>query len=249
MRLILDMRIAEDWAQKHLGPNVGTRMIQKPGLPVVTRKIVVDAGDPLVAEIKQKLLESERWGESFFCFVNQDYVYQKGELACAALLRFRPTVLIRTYGERHGTVYDDSGSCSKCGFGRVQRSPLVIDPRYLKKKGKDFLVTITADEWIVSRKLADLLNKQAPHDCTFGPVNDLHGTTMDDWCQLKVHSLVGEAVKPTRFGLDYFHEDTKGEYVCAKHDLSGLNLAYLNYSLKLKAIVGVFLQCQFLRIE
>ena len=133
MRLLLDMRIAEDWAEKHLGPRVGKPLIHTPGMPTSTRQVILNANDPLVEEIRQKVLASERRGDSLFCFVNLDFEYDKEELARAVLLRLRPTVLVRTYGERHGTLYDESNACPKCGAGRVQRSPLIIDSRYLKK--------------------------------------------------------------------------------------------------------------------
>jgi len=225
MRLVFDIRIAEDWAEKHLAPNVGKPLSQGPGFPVVTRQIIVDATDPLALEIREKVLASERRGDSLFCFVNLDYYYDKAELDRATLLRFRPTVLVRTYGQRYGTEYDDSNACPKCGAGRVQRSPLVMDPRYLNKKKKDFLVTITAEEWIVSARLAKVLRQYASHYCTLEAVHDLRGNSIDGWFQLKVNSVFGLAVPPTKFGLDYFHpEDTKGEYVCPQHCLAGLNL-------------------------
>jgi hypothetical protein len=225
MRLVFDLRISEYWAEKHLGSDVGKPLIHTPGMPTSTRQVILDAIDPLVEEIKQKVLSSEHRGESLFCFVNLDYLYEKDELALASLLRLRPTVLVRTYSERHGTVYDDSSACSKCGAGRIQRSVLVLDPCYLKKKKKDFLVTITADEWIISSKLASLLRERRIQDCSFEPIHDLRGNEIDDWFQLKVHTVFGSAVPPTKFGLDYFHqEDTKGEYVCPEHCLSGLNL-------------------------
>jgi hypothetical protein len=224
MRLRFDLRIAEDWAAKRLGPDVGTPMSQGPGFPIVTRQVVLDADDPRVEEIKRKVLASERCGESLFCLVNHDYIYEKEELAAAALLHLRPTVLLRTYGQRSGTEYDDTNACPKCGAGRVQRSRLVVDPHYLRKK-KDFMVTITADEWIVSARLASLLRQVASRDCTLEPIHDLRGDQMDDWCQLKVHTVFGSAVPPTKFGLDFFHqEDVGGEYVCPQHCLSGLNL-------------------------
>ena len=225
MRLSLDLRVAEDWAAKHLGPSVGCPMSQGPAFPAVTRRIVLDGSDPLVEYIRKKIHESERWHESLFCFVNHDYVYDKDELARALLLHLRPNALLRTYGQRYGTQYDDSAACPKCGAGRVQRSPLVIDPRYLAKKKKDLLVTITSDEWVVSAKLANLLLELASEHCTLAPIHDLRGETMTGWFQLKVHSVFGVAVAPTRFGLDYFHpEDAEGEYVCSEHGLSGLNV-------------------------
>jgi hypothetical protein len=220
MRLVLELRIAEDWAEKHLGPDVGKPLTQGPGFPVVTRQVIVDASDPLAGEIREKVLASERWGESLFCFVNLDYYYDNEELARAALLRFRPTVFVRTYGQRYGTDYDDSNACPKCGFGRVQRSPLIIDPRYLNKKKKDFLVTITADEWIVSARIANLLRELASQDCTLEPIHDLSGNVIGDWFQLRVLAIFGTAVPPTEFGLDYFHaEDTSCEYICKHHHL------------------------------
>jgi len=225
MRLVFDLRLAEDWAEKHLGPLVGKPLSQGPGFPAVTRQVIIDANDPLAEEIKDKIVASEIRGESQFCFVNPDYLYAKEELDRATLLRFRPTVLVRTFGQRYGTEYDESNACPKCGAGRVQRSPLIIDPRHLKKKKKDFLVTVTADEWIVSARLADLVRDLPAGDRTLEPIHDLHGKPIDDWLQLKVHAVFGSAVPPTKFGLDYFHpEDVKGEYLCEKHSLSGLNL-------------------------
>jgi hypothetical protein len=192
---------------------------------VVTRQVVLDANDPLVEKIKEKVLASERWGESLFCFVNYDYYYDKGELERAKVLKFRPTTLLRTYGERYGTHYDDSTACQVCGFGRVQRSPLIIDSRYLSKRKCDFLVTVTADEWVVSAKLAGVLQRFAGDECRLQPIHDSRGIQMADWFQLKVNGVFGSAVPPTRFGVDYFHpEDSKGEYVCSQHCLSGLNL-------------------------
>jgi hypothetical protein len=199
-------------------------MAQSPKLPIVTRQIVVDAQDPLAGEIKQKVLESERRGESPGCFVNQDFIYDDEEIARASLFRMRPMALLRTFGQRHGTVYDETNACTKCGAGRIQQSPLVIDPRYLTKKKKDFLVTITADEWLVSAKFANLIENAGVQNCSMEPIHDLRGRPLDDWFQLKVNAVFGSAAPPTKFGVDYFHDDTSGEYVCRAHCLSGLNL-------------------------
>lgn len=223
MKEILEIRLPEEWAKKHLPNDLGRGIIANPGFPPLTRQIILESCDPRVELLKRKLLSYEKWNGLLACLPDVLFQYTEEELQRAQLFRLRFTCLARTYGEQWGTIYDESSACPKCGYGRRQMSPLILDPEQLPKK-TDLAVTVTADEWLVSERLADLMTKGGIAGGELVPIQAARNGTATLKYQLKVPQAIWKAVPPTRFAKDYFHEDTEGEYACLKHFLSGLNL-------------------------
>ena len=151
------------------------------------------------------------------------YEYTAEEIHKARLFRLRFTCLARTYGEQWGTIYDESAACPQCGFGRQQISSLILDPKRLPKK-TDLAVTVTSDEWLVSERLAELMAEEKITGGELVPIQAARTGTASLKYQLKVSQILWEAIPPTRFARDYFHEDVDGEYICPEHFQSGLNL-------------------------
>ena len=92
-------------------------------------------------------------------------------------------------------------------------------------KGVDIARTIACDEWVISRRLADIMISQELTGYTLQPVEHRGARRAEhSWFQLLVTGSAGPTVPPTKFGKDLFHDDPEGEFVCAEHSLSGLKL-------------------------
>jgi hypothetical protein len=223
MKEILEIRLPEAWAKQHLPEDFGKGIVANPGFPPLTRQIIVESSDPRVKMLQQKVLSYEKWHSALACFPDVKYHYNPDELKRASLFRLRITCFARTYGEQWGTIYDEQSACPKCGLGRRQVSPLILDPAGLPKR-TDLAVTVTADEWLVSERLADLMTKENIVGGELVPIQPTRASTASLKYQLKVKQAVWKAVPPTRFAQDYFHEDMLGQYICPEHLLAGLNL-------------------------
>lgn len=241
MKEILDFRVSEEWAQREFGNSLGDPLYLFSGtgddeelnrrFPPFTRRIVLDSRDPRLGELKDRLLKAEaRSPEAYDYAILMTRKYTRRELAQAERLQLLITKMFEPCGEDKGTIYDDSHACRKCGFGRVQRSPLRLNLRKVPKR-VDIAMTIARSEWIVSERLADIVTRRrvAGEDVLNGfrlqPVEH-RGRQLPDqqWYQLIVTGSAGPTVPPTRFGKDYLHDDLHGEYSCLAHRLAGLNL-------------------------
>ncbi len=225
MKEILDIRVGEDWAKEYLGPNMGEPLSPAPGFAPVARRFVLESRDPLVSILKGKIdFYENATGRMAPCSVLLSHEYDHAEFTNAQLFRLVITKHLNFYGEEYGTVYDCSRACPRCAFGRVQVSPLMANCRKIPKK-LDIGMTICPEEIIVSERIADAIIGEGISGCELREVVDVSRRRDSlPWYQLIVTELAGVAVGPTRFGIDFFRDDAKQEYVCKEHMLSGLHL-------------------------
>ena len=218
MKTLIEIRANEDWTNREYGSSLGEPLLVG-GTPFV-RKIVLDVGDPRLADLKARL---ERDHKRPAVSVSREYTVL--ELSNAELFQFFITDgLSDSCGEDFGTEYDDSRACPTCGAGRVQCSPLRLDLS-LMPVGLDIARTIALNEWIVSQRLVDLMQR---HSLTGYYLQQVEHKgkkqPKEHWYQLIVTGKVGQTVIPTHFGLNYFEEDTERLYMCPQHLHSGLHV-------------------------
>lgn len=246
MKEILDIRAHEDWMQQEFGQTLGEPMslVRPTGdstldeelqrkFPPMTRRIVIDTRDAMWSVLRERILAAERDypRTTVYSSITVTRRYTRKELTQAERLRLLMTRMFEPCGEDQGTVYDDRNACRKCGFGRVQRSPLRLNLRRVPKR-VDFAFTIARYEWIVSQRLADLMlrSRVANEDRLTGfrlEAIEHRGRRPPEqpWYQLIVTGSAGQTVPPTHFGIDYLQDDIEGKFVCAEHGASGLNLS------------------------
>jgi hypothetical protein len=145
----LELRIPEDRVHLLFGPDEGKSLGS-------TRVIKVPTSDPRIEEIgalERRLSSTE--DRCFFFGWRYHRRYTAEELKGAELFYLQITAVFEPEGESCGTVYDESTACPECGAGAKQVSDLMLDLRKVPKT-KD-LAKSTADECIVSQRLAELL--------------------------------------------------------------------------------------------
>lgn len=244
MKECFDIRADEDWAEREFGDQIGTPMsfVRATGnaaideelrrrFPPTTRRIRINNTDPMWPVVRDRILDSHLRGEHPYSTILVTRKYSAKELSDSDRFQLILTRMFEPCGVDKGTVYDDSAACPKCGFGRVQRSPLRLNLRKVPK-GVELAFTIARSEWIVSQRLAELMTRQsvASQDRLTGfrlePVEHRGARPPEQkWYQLIVTGSAGHTVPPTRFGIDYLRGDPEGRFVCSEHNLSGLNLA------------------------
>lgn len=219
MRETLEFRVLEEHASRYFLPSVGSRVSE------LARKIEVVVGEPLFEQLKRATLEVRGKGELFFGGWMPHRTYTAKELATAELFQFQMPAYFEPAGTACGTVYDESVACPHCGAGRRLVGELILD---LGKapKGKDFAQTIAGDEWIVSGRLADLMQTHGMTGATFEAVRSLkkrrEGSPV--WYRLNITAPPVEVAAPTRFGVDPFDDDPAGRHRCPKGHVAGLNV-------------------------
>jgi hypothetical protein len=220
MREFVDLRLYEDWARGHLDQTWGSPLQLTDGSSPIVRQVVLDTDDPRFTTIKRKLALDQSGLISALDF----RTYQAAELSTAPFLHLIVTDYIDCCGEDYGTVYDDSSACPRCGFGRNQVSPLILDvSRTTKSSG--FLATIArGDELLVSGSLADLIQRNHITGCTLAPIQPAGGPDNGTWYQLIITAGTAETKPPTKFASSIMEEDAEGRFECPEHNLLGLNL-------------------------
>jgi hypothetical protein len=222
MRELCEFRIDERDAQRFLRPEDGETL----GLPGAAgvRKLQLDTRDPRFARIGDIERQYREQGKSFFSSWDFRRKYTRAELEEAELFQLLVRATVEPEGERCGTEYDDSAGCPHCGAGARQRNGLRLDPSSLPRT-KDMARTLAGCELLFSARLVEALNNQGLTGARFHPVLHKGGTrVIDSWYQVEVHSHPLEVVPPTRFGIDPFNPDDKGEYRCPRGHVAGLNL-------------------------
>lgn len=122
MRKQYEIRALEEYARQILGPSEGERLDE------LTRKIVIEGDDPRLLQIIEFNKQLRARGEYLFAGWRIIYRYTAGEVGAAKLfnLRFRSR-FTQTCGELSGTQFDEESACPRCGAGRKQIGPLLLD--------------------------------------------------------------------------------------------------------------------------
>jgi len=220
MHELIDFRLFEEYAAKFLLPSVGKK------LGLVTRQLVVSAGSDLYAKVDHADKEIKESGKGgVFGGWNITRKYTSKELAAAELFKLQITAYFEPEGTACGTDYDESAVCPHCGAGRRLLGDLILDLGKVPK-GKDFAQTIANDEWIVSERLAMLMQTHGMTGATFEQVCSLkkrrEGSPI--WYRLNVIAAPVDVAPPTCFGIDPFDDDPSGRYRCPAGHVAGLNI-------------------------
>lgn len=214
----IEFRLVESSAHILFGTHEG-RVLSS-----LTRKIELSSTDPRLAEmgrIQEELLT--RGGGMLFGGWIIHRAYLPEELARAQLLRLIPTCYFEPMGEQCGTVYDESTACPLCGAGRRQVSDLEFNTTKIPKRAD--IATSYASEWVFSRRLADLLEREGISGVQLRPVRHhrrRESPICPDWVQPVVTSPRVQVVSPTHFAIDPVREDVAGKYRCPQGHVAGL---------------------------
>jgi hypothetical protein len=220
MREIVDLRIEEKDARRHLKPEDGKVL----GPVGDVRKLVLDTSDIRYARVVRLERELRKKGSSLVLGWSIRRKYTKKELEAAELFQLRIRSAFEPDGALCGTEYDDAAGCPHCGFGARQLNELRLDPGTIPK-GKDFARTIAFSELIVSARVVEAFHAHGMTGARFHPVLRRGGRgAVDSWYQLEVTSRPLGVAPRTRFGINLFDEDEAGEYRCPLGHVLGLNL-------------------------
>ena len=218
MLTVVEFRITEEEAARHLPPDVGRRLGDS------VRVVTTPEGSDIYALIGS--IERQRRGDDpFYVSFKIERRYRPAELAAAALFYWKPTSYFEPTGEECGTDYDESTTCRYCRVGRTQRSVLVLDLTRIPRR--DVAVSL-AGEIVVSDRFREVFEAHGFTGAIFGPVR--HHRRTRGRSLPTVHQLILTAARPdvaappTRFGIGPFDADTDGEYRCPLGHVAGLNL-------------------------
>ena len=231
MKEKIDIRVSNEKILKKLPKYLGEDLGEKDKyladgsispLYMETRKIVLDGDDPKWKSILN-IIRSVKTGSSY-SWADTKRIYSKDELESAKFLQLIIKTAFEPCGEELGTIYDESTACPLCGAGRTQVNDLILNVRKIPKK-RDISSSI-ADEWVVSDKFVRVFRDNNMAGAEFLPVIDCKkGEVSTKYFQIKITGTVGRSAKsPTKFGIDPFNLDDKGEYVCPYGHVSGLSI-------------------------
>lgn len=217
-------RSADAWLPPGIGTTVGG-----------VRRLTVDADDQLVSQLRD--LDRQSRAKRAGGIVSSWSVrrrYTDTELDAAELLFLRVHATIEPCGEQCGTEFDESTACPRCGAGRTQVGPLILDLRGRARdwdvhtrpspSGKDISRTI-AGEIVISDRLADLLGENSITGYALGPIRQYRRPAVrPDWHQLLVTSRPVGITPPTVVGISPLDLDEAGADVCPQGHTFGLNI-------------------------
>ena len=124
-------------------------------LPLGYCSVRIDGHDPRLSGLLARL-EEKRITVS----MKRDHVHTLEELMHAPLVWLCVTrAAVDDGGPMRGTQYDMSSACARCGTGATQASPLVIRSGKLPKANGAHVCSTMDDDILVSRKLADTLQR------------------------------------------------------------------------------------------
>lgn len=233
MHEIYDLRVAEEHASRYLPDDLGRRLSIAGGLGLGVRRIDLDRTDPWFDRIVA--IHRELWsrGTLFVSSWGVGRRYGPAELETAEAFQLKIHATFEPCAEECGTLFDASTACPRCGAGRRQIGPLILDLRRLGSgwddhtrpgpAGKDIARTI-AGEVVVSARFAGLLRDLGATGYTLGVVRQYRRDEVrDDWHQLVIAEPTIRIVQPTIAGTSPADLDPHGTYACPSGHVLGLN--------------------------
>lgn len=211
MKEMIELRIAEDKASKVFDPSIG----RKVGL---VRVVDLSPDDARIQEVLRAQAAYASRGERFYATALPKRAYSRAEMEDSRILQLRFPEAFEPTGEETGTVYDYNTACDICGAGRRQVSDLRLDLRELSAD-TDAARTI-AGEVVFSSPAARIMKRRPRSGVQLRPVFDRG--ELSAWYQPVVSSPSVVIRSPTRFGIDAFDDDARGEYRCPLGHVVGL---------------------------
>jgi len=188
-----------------------------------TKKVTIRSDDPKLNKLRQ-IWDEER-SKDEWPFIGWSFYrkYSAKEIASAELFRLLFDAMFEPPGEKCGTIYDESKACKFCGDGGVQVSVLCLNERKIPKR-KDITRTI-ADEWIVSKRFAEMCSKNNITGIAFDPIIDSKKDhEIDGWYHINTTSTPLTISPAPRTGINPFDDDVKNEYRCPLGHVIGVNI-------------------------
>lgn len=223
MTEVYEFRVKERFAPLMFAPDEGERLGNS------VRRVRLRGTDPKMARVADLQVELESQGECFFYGWVIHRRYSNRELDSAELFHLEPKVHFEPHGEETGTAHDDSAACAKCGAGALRNGPLILDTSNVSLR-KDMARTI-ASEWIVSSRLASLMQSEDIAGVTFapvyGPTGSRSGLRLAEspfWKDPIVQDHAVRVCSPTHVGIDPFPSAQDESTRCPEGHLLGLNL-------------------------
>ncbi len=196
MRETIELRLGNDTAQRILADDVGVRT----GPNGFIRRLGLSPADPLMAQLTAEEAEARAQGRTIFTYWNIRRTYTHAELTKTELIQLLLSIMFEPAGEECGTLYDYSNACPACGAGRVQVSDLILDINRIPKRA-DVAFTIARDEFVISERLANLIQEEGLSGVTLRPVrHDGRRPPNGAWFQPVFTARPVVAVEPTKYG-------------------------------------------------
>jgi hypothetical protein len=216
VRAELELRLFEDRAREVFGTGPGTLM--PTGL---IRQIRLPLNDSTWDSVRTAEADARSRGETFVTYWHIRRTYSEAELQRADLIQLLPTCMFEPSGEECGTEYDYSDTCSICGAGRVQVSPLRVDTKKIPRRC-DLAFTIARDEFVVSTKLATFIGQAGLTGARLNPVEEVATKpkgVSTEWQQLTFSSKPLEVDVRTQLGQNPFDSTSFGK--CPRGHVAG----------------------------
>ena len=167
----------------------------------MTRRVVLELGDPLVEQIRQYELEKRRNGSIAVTFWDIHRKYTREELKRAEFFWLKVRPFFEPTGQDCGTQYDETKACLRCGFGARQVGPLHLDLNRIPKR--DIAQTL-GGEIVISARLAEKMSAAGIRGYETGPVVSRNGKPSTAWYQLLLPECALELSPRTLVGHSFF---------------------------------------------
>jgi hypothetical protein len=119
-------------------------------------------------------------------------------------------------GEECGTQYDYANACPNCGAGRRLSSPLILDMRRAPRNA-DLAFTIARDEYVLARRLADMLWSERVTGPSIRPIQSPTAPDSKEWMQLVFESQPVRMAALTEFGDNPLLGAARDTQLCDGH--------------------------------
>jgi hypothetical protein len=217
MREAIEFRIAEEHARRFLKSDEGTQLDIVP-------KIELPVDDPRLQEFRSIYQQLLSEGAFLFTAWIPRRRYSPKELESAEIFQLKVSAMFELGDDEHGTLYDESHLCPRCGAGALQVSELALNTSRIPKS-KDVARTISG-EIVVSQRCWHLVQRYHLTGLELRPVRHIgpHKQRQVPWYQLVIASRPVDISKETRVGIDPFDDDASGRYRCPEGHVIGLNL-------------------------